>query len=142
MLFRELWSLRAPVCTSCLGYCGDLLWITLCTFITLKMLFKGSGPYEKCPRPARSALSKQHKELCTFVYSFKFFDIYITAYIRDIINSGHNVSVKKRITSFTVTKVSEARQQIHIFSNSISNTVNMSLPFKLVIKNNTKVTMF
>ena len=71
------------------------------------------------------ALAKQHKELCTFVYSFKFFDIYITAYIRDIINSGHNVSVKKRITSFTVTKVSEAREQIHIFSNSVSNTVNI-----------------
>ena len=71
--------------------------------------------------------------------------MYITAaipYIRDIINSGHNVRVKKRITSFTVTKVSEAREQIHIFSNSVSNAVNMSLPFKLVIKNNTKVTMF
>ena len=79
------------------------------------------------------------------MYSFKFFDMYITAtipYIRDIINSGHNMSVKKRITSFTVTKVSEAREQIHIFSNSVSNTVNMSLPFKLVIKNNAKVTMF
>ena len=72
--------------------------------------------------------------------------MYITAaipYIRDILNSGHNVSVKKkRITSFTVTKVSEAREQIHIFSNSVSDTVNMSLPFKLVIKNKTKVTMF
>ena len=80
---------------------------------------------------------------CTFVYSFKFFDMYITAaipYIRDIINSGHNV--KKRITSLTVTKVSEAREQIHIFSNNVSNTVNMRLPFKLVIKNNAKVTMF
>ena len=77
--------------------------------------------------------------------SFKFFEMYITAaipYIRDIINSGHNVRVKKRITSFTVTKVSEARQQVHIFSNSVSNTVNMSFPFKLVIKNKTKVTMF
>ena len=52
------------------------------------------------------------------------------------------MSVKKRITSFTVTKVSEAREQIHIFSNSVSNTVNISLPFKLVIKNNAKVTMF
>ena len=52
-----------------------------------------------------------------------------------IINYGHNVRMKKRITSFTVTKVSEAREQIHIFSNSVSNTVNMSLPFKLVIKN-------
>ena len=34
--------------------------------------------------------------------------MYITAaipYIREINNSGHNVSVKKRITSFTVTKV-------------------------------------
>ena len=71
--------------------------------------------------------------------------MYITAaipYIRDIINSGHNVRVKKPITSFTVTKVSEARQQVHIFSNSVSNTVNMSFLFKLVIKNNTKVTMF
>ena len=71
--------------------------------------------------------------------------MYITAaipYNRDIMNSGHNVRVKKRITSFTVTKVSEARQQIHIFSNSVSNTVSMSLSFKLVIKNNTKVTMF
>ena len=48
---------------------------------------------------------------------------------------------KKRITSFTLTKMSEARQQ-NIFSNSVSNIVNMSLPFKLVIKNNTKVTMF
>ena len=70
------------------------------------------------------AFAKQHKELCTFVYSFQFFDMYITAailYIRDIINSGHNVSVKKRIKSFTVTKVSEAREQIHIFSNSIGN---------------------
>ena len=67
--------------------------------------------------------------------------MYITAvipYIRDIINSGHNVRVKRRIASFTVTKVSEARQQVHIFSNSVSNTVNMSLPFKLVIKNNTR----
>ena len=76
--------------------------------------------------------------------SFKFFEMYITAaipYIRDTINSGHNARVKKRITSFTVTKVSEARQQVHMF-NSVSNTVNMSLPFKLVIKNNTKVTMF
>ena len=52
------------------------------------------------------------------------------------------MSVKKRITSFTVTKVSEAREQIHIFSNSVSNAVNMSLPFKLVIKNNATVTMF
>ena len=69
------------------------------------------------------------------MYSFKFFDMYITAAIRDIINSEHNVGMKKRITSFTVTKVSEAREQIHIFSNSVSNTVNMSLPFKLVIKN-------
>ena len=71
--------------------------------------------------------------------------MYITAavpYIRDIINSGHNVRVKKRITSFTVTKVTEARQQIHIYSYSVGNTVNMSLPFKLVIKDNTKVTMF
>ena len=70
--------------------------------------------------------------------------MYITAaipYIRDIINSGHNVRVKKRIRSFTVTKVSEAREQIHIFSNSVSNTVNMNLAFKLVIKNNAKVTM-
>ena len=50
-------------------------------------------------------------------------------YIRDIINSGHNVNMKKLITSFTVTKVSEAREQIHIFSNSVSNTVNMSLPY-------------
>ena len=49
---------------------------------------------------------------------------------------------EKSITSFTVTKVSEAREQIHIFSNSVSKTVNMSLPFKLVIKNNAKVTMF
>ena len=71
------------------------------------------------------AVAKQHKELdCTFVYSFQFFDMHITAaipYIRDIINSGHNVSVKKRIKSFTVTNVNEAREQIHIFSNSISN---------------------
>ena len=91
------------------------------------------------------ALAKQHKELCTFVDSFKFFEMYITAaipYIRDIINSGHNVRVKRRITRFTVTKVSEARQQVYIFSNSVSYTVNMSLPFKSVIKNNTKVTMF
>ena len=39
-------------------------------------------------------------------------------------------------------KASEARQQVHIFSNSVNNTVNMSLPFKLVIKKNTMVTMF
>ena len=96
----------------------------------------------KCALVQRSSINNFG---CTFVHSFKFFDMYITAaisYIRDIINSGHNGSVKKRITSFTVTKVSEAREQIHIFSNSVSNTVNMSLPFKLVIKNNTKVTMF
>ena len=73
--------------------------------------------------------------------SFKFSEMYITA-AKDIINSGHNVRVKKCITSFTVTKVSEARQQVHIFSNSVSNTFNKSLPFKLVIKNNTKVMMF
>ena len=70
--------------------------------------------------------------------------MYITAAIPyiDIINSGYNVRVKKSITSFTVTKVSEARQKVHIFSNSVSNTVKMSLPFKLAIKNNTKVMMF
>ena len=48
-------------------------------------------------------------------------------YVRDMINSGHNVCVKKTyyklhcydsITSFTV-----ARQQVRIFSNSVSNTV-------------------
>ena len=42
------------------------------------------------------ALAKQHK-YCTFVNRFKFFETYITAaipYIRDIINSGHNVRVK------------------------------------------------
>ena len=79
------------------------------------------------------------------MYRLKFFDMYITAAIpnvRGIINSGHKVHVKNCITSFTVTKVSEAREQIHIFSNIVSNTVNMSLPFKLVIKNKTKVVMF
>ena len=84
------------------------------------------------------------------MYSFKFFEMYITAaipYIRDIINSGHNVSVKqKQKTKQTknvlqASKVSEARQQVHMV-NSVSNTVNMSLPFKLVIKNNTKVMTF
>ena len=60
------------------------------------------------------ALAKQHKILCTFVYRFNLIDMYITAavpYITDIINSGHNVSVKKRITSFTVTKVSEGESK-------------------------------
>ena len=97
------------------------------------------------PRPVSIGEAAQRTltaRLCTAV---SFFDMYINAaipYIRNIINSGHNVSVKKRITSFTVTKVSEAREQIYIFSNSVSNTVNMSLPFKLVIKINTKVTVF
>ena len=31
------------------------------TFITLKMLFKGNGPYEMCPRPV--SIGDQHKEL-------------------------------------------------------------------------------
>ena len=99
-----------------------------------------------CPRLVSIGEAAQRTltaRLCTAL--IKFFDMYFTAaipYIRDIINSGHNVSVKKRITSFTVTKVSEAREQIHIFSNSVRNTVNMSLPFKLVIKNNAKVTTF
>ena len=66
--------------------------------------------------------------------------------IRDIVILDIICAWKKRrkkvLQSFTVKKVSEAREQIHIFSNSVSNTVNMSLPFKLVIKNNAKVTMF
>ena len=97
------------------------------------------------PRPVSIGEAAQRNlTACQFVYSFKFFDMCITApiaCIRDLINSGHNVSVKKRITGFTVKEVSEVREQIHIFSNSVSNTVNMSLPFKLVIKNSTKVTM-
>ena len=54
MLFRELWSLRAPVWANCLRYWGDLLWITLCTKIQLLHLrgsLKGNGPCEVCPRP-------------------------------------------------------------------------------------------
>ena len=128
MLFHELWSLHAPVWTSCVKYWG-LLWITLCTKIHLLSW--------RC--------SFSIGEDCMFVYRLKFFDMYITAAIpnvRGITNSGHNVHVKNCITSFTVTKVSEAREQIHIFSNIVSNTVNMSLPFKLVIKNKTKVVMF
>ena len=97
-----------------------------------------------CPRPVSIGEAAQ-RTLHVCVQLLSFFNMYITAaipYIGDIINTGHNVSVKKRITSFTVTKVSEAREQIHIFSNCVSNTVNMSLPFKLVIKNNAKVMMF
>ena len=48
-------------------------------------------------------------------------------HIRDIINSGHNVRMVIRITSFTVTKVSEAKVQIYIFCNNVSNTVNVGL---------------
>ena len=97
-----------------------------------------------CPCPVSIGEAAQRTLTACLCTALSFFYVYITAaipYIRDIINSGNNVSVKKRITSFTVTKVSEAREQIHIFSNSVSNTV-MSLPFKLVIKNNVKVTMF
>ena len=91
------------------------------------------------------ALAKQHKKTLHICVQTEFFYMYTTAAIpniRGIINSWHNVHVKNCIMSFTVTKVSEAREQIHIFSNIVSNTVNMSLPFKLVIKNKTKVTMF
>ena len=60
----------------------------------------------------------------------KLLDMHVTAaipHIRDIINSGHNVRMVIRITSFTVIKVSEAKEQIHIFCNSVSNTVNVGL---------------
>ena len=71
MLFRELWSLRAPVWTSCLRYCGDLLWITLCTKIHLlhqRCSFKGNGPYAICPRPVSIGEAAQRtliERLCT-----------------------------------------------------------------------------
>ena len=92
------------------------------------------------------ALAKQHKILCTFVYRFNLIDMYITAavpYITDIINPGHNVRVQKNVLQASLLKkMSGVREKVHIFSNSVSNTVNMDLPFTLVIKNNTKVTMF
>ena len=106
------------------------------------------------------ALVKQHKQLwlhlCVqisvvvvfilfFIYFFIFYFLYVLhciTYIRNIINSGHNGFVIKRTTSFTVTSVSEARDQIPIFSNSVTNIGKMGLPFKLAVKNNTKVTMF
>ena len=81
MLFRELWSLRAPVWTSCLRYWGDLLWITLCTKIHLlhrKSSFKGTGPYKVCPPPVSIGEAAQRTltaRLCTDL----FFDMYITA---------------------------------------------------------------
>ena len=150
MPFRELWSLCAPVWTSCLKYWGDLLWITLCTkihWLYWRCSFKGNGPYKMCPRPVSIGEAAQRTltaRLCTDWSCFYFYMSTTAAIpnIRDIINSGHNVRVKKRITSFTVTNVFEARQQVHIFSKSVWNTANMSLPFKLVIKNNTKVTVF
>ena len=64
MLFRELWSLRAPVRTSCLRYWGDLLWITLCTKIDLlhwRRSFKGHAPCEMCPRPVSTGEAAQRE---------------------------------------------------------------------------------
>ena len=64
MLFRELWSLCAPVWTSCLRYWGDFLWITLCTKVhyytedaLLKVMDHTKGAL------VQLALAKQHKEL-------------------------------------------------------------------------------
>ena len=66
--------------------------------------------------------------------SFTFFEMYITAaipYIRDIIKSGHNERTKEHLL-FAVTKMSEKREQIHIFSNCVSNIFDVVLPFKLI----------
>ena len=104
MLFRELWSLRAPLWTSCLRYWGDLLWITLCTKIHLLYRgcrgcsFKGNGPYEMCPRPVSTGQATQITLTARLCTDKKIFFMYITAaipYIRDINNSGHNVRMKK-----------------------------------------------
>ena len=110
-----------------LRYWGDLLWITLCIKIHLLHLrdsLQSNGPREMCPCPVSIRDAAQRTLTARLCTAFSFFYMYITAaipYFRDIINSGHNVSVKKRVKSFTVTKVSEAREKIHIFSNSIGN---------------------
>ena len=77
-----------------------LLWITVCIYYTEDALLKVKE-HMKCAL-VQLALAKQHKEHCTFVYKLKLVDtcVYITAaipYFRDIISSGHNVRVKKKI---------------------------------------------
>ena len=78
--------------------------------------------------------------------SFKFFEMYITAatpYIRDIINSGHNARVKKKVLQASLLQKCLRRESKYTFlATALVMPVNMSLPFKLVIKNNTKVMMF
>ena len=76
MLFRELWSLRAPVWTSCLRYWGDLLWITLCTKIHLLHLrgsLQGNGPREMCPRPVSIREAAQRTLTARLCTAFSFF---------------------------------------------------------------------
>ena len=96
-----------------------------------------------CPRPDSTGEAAQRTLTARLCTDLSFFYMYITAdafvtvklvirlFMRTlcpelvmsliyIINSGHNVHMKKPITSFTVTKVSEVREQIHIFSNSVS----------------------
>ena len=65
------------------------------------------------------------EELCTFLYGYYFLDMHIAAAIRvrDIIYS-RCMCVKGWSACFNVRKVFETRQQIHIFSNSVSNTVD------------------
>ena len=82
MLFRELWSLRAPVWTNCLKYWGDLLWITLCTKIDLlhwRRSFKGHAPCEMCPRPVSTGEAAQRALTARLSTAFSCFQMYITA---------------------------------------------------------------
>ena len=77
-LFRELWSQRTPVWTSCLRYRGDFYGqrcALRCIYHTEDAVLRVTD-HVKCAL-VRLQLAKQHKELyCTFVYRLKLSDIY------------------------------------------------------------------
>ena len=78
MLFREFWSQRAPLWTSCLRYRGDFngqRCALRCTYHTEDAVSTVTD-HVKCAL-VRLQLAKQHKEVyCTFVCRLKLSDVY------------------------------------------------------------------
>ena len=90
-------------------------------FIIVK-IFKRHGLNKRCLRPDNidETAHKHFVRLCTDLGRLMSLQLSHTLNIRDIIRPGHKVCVKESTTSITVTKESEMRVQLRIFTTALA----------------------